>query len=186
MPPLASTVRCSGSRSITRCGAAGSNSEELAPARPHTWRANSMTAHCMPRQMPKNGTPLLARVAHRRDLALDPAVAEAARARGCRARRRDGAAAPSRSMCSASTQLTSTRASLAMPAVGERLGQALVGVLELDVLAHHGDARLAARRLHPTHDVLPPRRGRSGARRARGASRRCRRAPRGGRRAGTS
>ena len=40
-------------------------------------------------------------------------------------------------------------------AVGERLVEALVGVLQLDVLAHHPDATAAARRLHPAHDLLP-------------------------------
>ena len=34
----------------------GSNSLELAPARPHTSRANSITAQCRPRQSPRNGT----------------------------------------------------------------------------------------------------------------------------------
>ncbi len=50
------TFFCSGSRSMTGCGVAGSNSLELAPSRPHTCRANSITAHCRPRQMPRNGT----------------------------------------------------------------------------------------------------------------------------------
>ncbi|VDO13769.1 unnamed protein product [Brugia timori] len=32
-----------------------SNSVELAPLIPQTFRANSITAHCIPRQIPKNG-----------------------------------------------------------------------------------------------------------------------------------
>jgi len=51
--PLSRTVRCWGSRSMTGCGHAGSNSELLAPARPQISRAYSITAICMPRQMPK-------------------------------------------------------------------------------------------------------------------------------------
>src|SRR5258708_4114788 len=39
--------------------------------------------------------------------------------------------------------------------VGERLVEALVGVLHLDVLADHPDAAAAAGRLHPAHDLLP-------------------------------
>jgi hypothetical protein len=37
----------------TGCGVSGSNSVLLAPASPHTLRANSMVASCMPRQMPR-------------------------------------------------------------------------------------------------------------------------------------
>ena len=36
----------------------GANSLEFESSRPHTFRANSMIATCMPRQMPKNGVPL--------------------------------------------------------------------------------------------------------------------------------
>src|SRR6184192_2675831 len=42
-------------RSITGCGVVGSTSVELARSRPHTWRANSMTAICIPKQMPRKG-----------------------------------------------------------------------------------------------------------------------------------
>ena len=42
-------------------------------------------------------------------------------------------------------------------AVGERLHEALVGVLQLDVLADHRDARLDQRRLDPAHHALPAR-----------------------------
>ena len=51
------TLRCSSMRQMTGCGDAGSNSNELAPAKPHALRANSMTAHCRPRQIPRNGSP---------------------------------------------------------------------------------------------------------------------------------
>ena len=57
MPPRSSTSFCSGSRSITGYGVSGSISVEFAPSSPTTWRANSETATCMPRQMPRYGIP---------------------------------------------------------------------------------------------------------------------------------
>ena len=45
---------------------------------PATWRANSTTAICIPRQMPEVRDPVLARDPRGLDLALDPALAEAA------------------------------------------------------------------------------------------------------------
>src|SRR6266540_1777345 len=57
-PPRSDTFFCSGKRSITGWRVAGSNSEEFAPSRPHTFLAYSMTAHCRPRHRPRNGTPL--------------------------------------------------------------------------------------------------------------------------------
>ena len=47
---------CSGIRSIYGNGVSEQNSVELASRWPSTLRANSMTASCIPRQMPKNGT----------------------------------------------------------------------------------------------------------------------------------
>ena len=38
---------------MTGWGVSGSNSEEFAPSIPAAWRANSQTAICMPRQMPR-------------------------------------------------------------------------------------------------------------------------------------
>jgi len=38
---------------MTLYGASSSNSVEFAPTIPTTLRANSIVAHCMPRQMPK-------------------------------------------------------------------------------------------------------------------------------------
>src|SRR5438067_9704905 len=43
------------------------------------------------------------------------------------------------------------------PAVGEGFDEALVGVLDLDVLPHHGDPRLGPRRLHALDHRLPAR-----------------------------
>src|ERR1700755_1878305 len=83
VPPMSAISFCSGSRSITGNGVSGSNSVELAPSMPATWRANSDTAICMPRQMPRYGTfsspAERAREPGLWDLALHPAHAEAAR-----------------------------------------------------------------------------------------------------------
>ena len=57
VPPRSETSFCSGSRSTTGNGVSGSNSAELAPSMPQTWRANSTTAICIPRQMPRKGIP---------------------------------------------------------------------------------------------------------------------------------
>ena len=72
------------------------------PRAPRLWRAYSITASCMPRQMPRYGHAVLARVADRRDLALDAALAEAARARGSRPCP-SARSMPSRSIASEST-----------------------------------------------------------------------------------
>ncbi len=40
---------------MTGYGVSGSISVEFAPSSPTTWRANSETATCMPRQMPRYG-----------------------------------------------------------------------------------------------------------------------------------
>jgi hypothetical protein len=52
VPPLC-VVEPSGMKTTTGVGVAASNSAELASARPSTLRANSITAICMPRQMPR-------------------------------------------------------------------------------------------------------------------------------------
>src|SRR5689334_6706604 len=77
VPPMSATSFCSGRRSMTGNGVSGSNSVELAPSIPATWRANSQTAICMPRQMPRYGI-CPSRATRAADLALDAATAEAA------------------------------------------------------------------------------------------------------------
>jgi hypothetical protein len=57
VPPSCFTFFCSSMRLMTGCGVALSNSVLVAPFKPQTLRANSMTAICMPRQMPKYGMP---------------------------------------------------------------------------------------------------------------------------------
>ncbi len=101
---------------MTGCGVAGSNSAELASARPARSRAHSITMHCRPRHRPSVGMQVLARVAQRADLALDAAHAEpagdhhAVDAARARARRPRGVA-----QSSDGTQRMFTRASLAKP-----------------------------------------------------------------------
>ena len=56
VPPIWSTSFCSSIKWITGCFVPGSNSTELALFSEHTLRANSATAICIPRQIPKNGT----------------------------------------------------------------------------------------------------------------------------------
>ena len=113
--PCRRACRCSGRRSMTGCGASASNSEELAPVEPaHVAREldhRALHAEADPEE----------RHAAARARSAPPRSCPRCRgrrsrpARGCRGRRAKCAAAPSRSMCSASTQTTSTRASLAMP-----------------------------------------------------------------------
>ena len=85
-------ARAAGRRPGTACR--GSNSVEFALASRTTLRANSTTAHCIPRQMPRNGDRRLARVPDGRDLALD-AAAPKPPGTACR-RRRAGAPRPRR------------------------------------------------------------------------------------------
>ena len=99
---------------MTLCGATGSNSAEFAPGRPHTFRAYSITAHCNPRQIPKNGSPCSRA---QRTAEILPSIPRSPKPPGTRSpsTRPSGPAAPSPSICSASTHASSTRASLAIP-----------------------------------------------------------------------
>ena len=56
VPPLSVIPTWSGIRSMTGYLPSGANSPDWAPVRPQTWRANSTTAICIPRQMPRKGT----------------------------------------------------------------------------------------------------------------------------------
>ncbi|KRZ34310.1 hypothetical protein T4B_10522 [Trichinella pseudospiralis] len=55
VPPIL-PVLCSGISITTGAEVSCENSVEFASFKPRTLRANSITAHCMPKQMPKNGT----------------------------------------------------------------------------------------------------------------------------------
>ena len=128
-------------------------------------RANSITAICMPRQMPKNGTLLLARVADGVDLPLDAAAAEAGRHQDAvHLRQQRGRAAPLDLLGVDVVQVDA--AVVADAAVDQRLVEALVRLDEVDVLADQADLDLGLRALEPVHDAAP-------SRSARGRATRC-------------
>ena len=62
---------------MTRCGALGANSRELARSRPAALRANSMTMTWSPRHRPRQGISLLPGVTDGGDHAFDAPFAEA-------------------------------------------------------------------------------------------------------------
>ena len=138
---------------MTLCGAFGSNSVEFASLMPQTLRAYSMTAHCMPRQIPKNGT-FVSREADRLQLAFDAAPAETGshedRVRvGERLREAD------RFQLLGVHERDLHLHVVRDAAVVERLVQRLVAVAELDVLAHERDRDLFLGVLDAVHDRVP-------------------------------
>ena len=106
---------------------------------PQTWRAYSITAICMPRQMPRKGTPLLAGVAGRGDLALDAAAAEAARHQDAVGLAQQALEVGRLGVDPVDLELDA----VVDRGVLERLGHREVGVVELDVLADQGDPHAA-------------------------------------------
>lgn len=56
VPPMSFTSRWLAISAITGVSHSGSNSVLEVALIPQTWRANSITATCSPRQMPKNGS----------------------------------------------------------------------------------------------------------------------------------
>src|SRR5882762_5828768 len=99
---------------------------------------------------------LLARVAHRLDLALDAAVAEAPWHQDAVDLGEVGGGAVALDVLGVHPYDVDLRLVSNAP-VHQRLDEALVGVSEVDVFADHGEARRGARRLHAAHDVLPAR-----------------------------
>ena len=154
VPPMSRTSFCSGRRSTTGNGVSGSNSVELAPSMPATWRANSATAICMPRQMPRYGTPF-----SRAYLAawILPSMPRSPKPPGIRIPSHCSSSStdPSASV-SDSIQRTSTLPPWWSAAVVERLDHRQVGVLELGVLAHQADPDLLARLVAALDQALPP------------------------------
>ena len=53
LPDLGRVVERAGMSAMTGCAVVEENSALVASSQPSTWRANSMTAICMPRQMPR-------------------------------------------------------------------------------------------------------------------------------------
>ena len=144
---MSATSFCSGRRSITGYGVSGSNSVEFAPSMSTTWRANSATAICMPRQMPRNGIFCSRAIRDGGDLALDPAHAEAAGDQDAvgAARRASRTSLVVERLGVDPVDLD--RAAVLEAGVAQRLGDGQVGVLELDVLADERDPhRVVARR----------------------------------------
>ena len=109
---------------------------------PPTLRANSTTAICIPRQMPRNGIPVLAGDPRGLDLALDPALAEAARDQD--------PVGPLGELVGVELlgvdQLDLDLDAVVVAAVEQRLDDRLVGVRELHVLADERDPHRRPRR----------------------------------------
>ena len=93
---------------MTGYGVSGSISVELAPSSPHTCRANSDTATCMPRQMPRYG---IRRSRATRQARIFPSQPREPNPPGTStpSAASSTSAASSYDMCSASTQRTRTR-----------------------------------------------------------------------------
>ena len=183
MPPRSATSFCSGSRSITGYGVSGSNSVELAPSMPTTWRANSATAICIPRQMPRNGIRCSRAT---RAAAILPSIPRPPKPPGMRM--------PSRRAQALGSLVGVERlgvdpvdldaAAVLEAGVAQRLDDGQVGVLELHVLADERDAHGLGRLVGARRSAPPTPRGRAPARRCGSARGRSRRRPRRGRRAG--
>ena len=127
------------------------------PARPSTCRANSITAICIPRQMPRIGHAVLPGVPDGGDFALHAPVAEAAgHQNAVRSPPRARPAFLVRHRLRVDPLDVAPCASLAMPPWLQRLHHAEIGVVQLHILAHQGDVHLAAAALAgPVHHGLP-------------------------------
>ncbi len=119
-----------------------------------TLRANSTTAHCMPRQMPRNGVPDSRAW---RTAATLPSIARGPKPPGMRmpSTPRNCSAASSGSSVSASTQSISRCGAVVDGPVLERLDDGEVGVLQLHVLAHDRDAHGALEIVDAPAERLP-------------------------------
>ncbi len=101
-------------RQITGSGVSGLNSSEFASGHPHTFRANSMIAHCRPRQIPKKGNPFSR--AHSTAVSI-PSMPRSPKPPGINnpSNPSNWCSTPPDSYLSEDTQSTSTFTSLAMP-----------------------------------------------------------------------
>ena len=149
-------------------------------SRPASVRAVSITMHCRPRHRPSDRDAVLARVAHRAELALDAADAEAA-GDAARRRRRPGAARrpPASAQSSDGTQRMFDLGVVGEPAGAQRLGDRQVGVGQVDVLADQRDRRPRASGGAPGAAGRPRRSSRRRGTAGRAGARRRRRGPRG-------
>ena len=126
----------------------------LAFSRPSKSRANSTTAHCMPRQMPKKG---ILWVRAKRMASIFPSIPRIPNPPGTRMPSTPprSASAPRPSTCSASTRTTSTRVPVGDARVVERLVDRFVRVAMLHVFADDGDPHLVLG-VHDPLDHLAP------------------------------
>ena len=162
VPPMSAISFCSGSRSITGKGVSGSNSVELAPSIPATWRANSRPRRACRGRSRGTGSRARARSARR---------GSCPRTRGRRSRPGSGSRRPRssrRATAGRSTRLgvhpvDLDRAAVVDAGVPERLRDRQVGVLELDVLADERDPDRSRRPRAPARDRLPAVRSGAGA-----------------------
>ena len=128
---------------MTRCGVCGSNSVLSALRKPAASRAYSIVAHCMPRQMPKNGILCVSRVLDRVNHALNSAFAKPSGNEDA-VRLTQMRLPPSPANRFPPPQPFDHGALFVrQAAVHQRLAQTFVRVFELHVLADHRDAHFA-------------------------------------------
>ena len=141
-------------RPTTACSQ-GPNSVDEAPLRPTRFRAASITAICMPKQMPKNGT---LRSRAKRTASSLPAVPRSPKPPGTRmpwTPSRRATASSSRSKTSEVDPVQLDPDIVGDAAMGQRLGQRLIAVEQVGVLADDGDGDLALGLLQGMDDALP-------------------------------
>ena len=142
-----------------RCGVSGSISVEFAPSSPTTCRANSETATCMPRQMPRYGILRSRATLAGEDLSLPAARAEAAGNEHAVDRVEQLGRLLVRHVLGVDPA-HADRAAVVQPGVLERLVHGEVGVLELHVLADERDLDELAALRRCASSARPTRRGR--------------------------
>ena len=139
---------------MTGYGVSGSISVEFAPSRPQTWRANSETATCMPRQMPRYGIASSRATRQARIFPSQP-----------REPKPPGTSTPSTPASSRARLLErhvlgvdpadDDVAAVVDAGVLERLVDREVGVVELHVLADERDLDRSRRVAEPLDELVP-------------------------------
>ena len=154
VPPRSTTSRCSSMRSMTGWGECGSNSLELAPDKPQTSRANSMTAQWRPRHKPRNGR-RCSRA--KRAAAILPSMPRKPNPPGItmpsRSLSRPSASRPSASSDAIQSIEHPSRARVAT--VPKGLGDREIRVGKVHVLADQADAHLLVGGADSVHEVAP-------------------------------
>ena len=132
----------------------GPNSVELAALMPAVFRAASMQAICMPKQMPKYGTSLSAREPRRLDFSGRTALAEAARHQNAVDMLEIGRRVLALEDLAVDPVEVDLHA-VGDAAVDQRLAQRFVGVLEAGIFADDGDVDLALGVVEAVRHVVP-------------------------------